>query len=157
MTTAGKRAAGAATFAALAVLIACSPSVRGTGRLPPGIVFVREAVAGDSYGTVELTVTRAYRDGRVVATYPGRVLVARDNPAASLLYDDRARKARALGGGPWRAFSPCPDPYNHLVYELSPNGRRGLCFSEVSHSEDLVVFDVTRRAERAASPSKPQI
>jgi hypothetical protein len=126
--------------------------------LPQGIVFVREAVStGDMYGSAAPGVTRAYRDGRVVATYPGRVLVARDNPAASLLYDDRRRRARGLRGGAWRPFSPCPDPYNHLVYQLSPNGRRGLCFSEFDNGDDLVVFDVsdpgrTRRVAFKASP-----
>ena len=137
--------AGAVVLAALA---GCSRDTGGTAAMPHGIVFVREAVdAGDTYGSGRPGVTRAYRDGRVVATYPGRVLVARDAPSASLIYDDRARRARRLQGGPWRAFSPCSDPVNKLHYALSPDGRRGLCFNEISHADDLVVFD-------AASPMR---
>ena len=127
-------------------------------------MFVREAVpVADGYGSARRGVTRAYRDGRLIATYPGRVLVARDNPAASLLYDDATRRARSLQGGSWRAFAPCPDPYNRLEFALSPDGRRGVCFSEYSDSEDLVVFDAgsparTRRVVFKASPvNRPYI
>jgi|GEM_PF-6627829 len=154
----------AAVFLAFVTLAGCSRTAGGPAALPHGIVFVREAVpVGDMYGSSRPGVTRAYRDGKLVATYPGRVLVARDNPAASLIYDDKTRRARSLQGGPWRAFAPCPDPYNHLEYELSPDGRRGVCFSEFSHSEDLVVFDVgspmrTRRvAFKASMMNRPYI
>jgi hypothetical protein len=154
----------AAAAVAIVGLTGCSRITGGAAAFPHGIVFVREAVgAEDTYPSGRAGMTRAYRDGRLIATYPGQVLVARDEPAASLVYDHHTRRARSLQGGPWRAFSPCSDPYNDLHYALSPNGRRGLCFNEYADAEDLTVFDAgapmrTRYvAFKASSENRPYI
>nr|MDQ6942935.1 hypothetical protein [Candidatus Eremiobacteraeota bacterium] len=64
--------------------------------------------ARPDHGWLPSRDTRAYRDGRLDATYHVRVLPARDRATASLLYDEPAGTARPIAGGPSRAFEPCP-------------------------------------------------
>ncbi len=140
----------------LAVALGCggcaaahgAPSAPGAtsapGAPPHGIVFVAGPYVRTNNGGLPPRDTRAYRDGKLVATYHARVLPARDHAAASLLYDELGGTARPIGGGRAAPFDPCPVSY-HLSgrsVELSPDGRRGLCIAE--SSDDIIVFDVAR-------------
>jgi hypothetical protein len=133
----------------LAAALACGGCATAHGATsapgaPRGILFVAGPYVRTNNGGLPPRDTRAYRDGKLVATYHARVLPARDHAAASLLYDELAGTARPIGGGPSAPFDPCPVDY-HLSgrsVELSPDGRRGLCITE--SSDNVVVFDVAR-------------
>jgi hypothetical protein len=118
---------------------------RGRAAPPRGIMFVDGPMVETSHGWVPYRDVRAYRDGRLTATYYHRVLPARDRASASLLYDESARTARAIGGGPVRPFDPCPGTFGVGNYvELSPSGRWGLCagdWSSATEGHPLVLFD----------------
>ena len=117
----------------------------GRAAAPRGIMFVDGPMVETSHGWVTYRDVRAYRDGRLMATYFHRVLPARDRAAASLLYDESARTARSIRGGPMRPFDPCPGTGGAGNYvELSPSGRRGLCageFTSAAQAHQLILFD----------------
>ena len=140
---------GPAILVALLVCGACSArtgSSDASHGAPRGILFVAGPYVRTNHGGLPPRDTRAYRDGRLVATYHARVLPARDRASASLLYDEPAGTARALGGGASSAFDPCRVAY-HLSgrsMELSPDGRRGVCVSEGDDFGAVIVFEVAR-------------
>jgi hypothetical protein len=108
-------------------------------------VFVEGPMVETRHGWVPLRDVRAYRDGRLATIYYQRVLPARARASASMLYDEIARTARPIGGGPVRPFDPCPGTGGAGNYvELSPSGRQGLCASTWSSAIDgheLILFD----------------
>ncbi|HEV2737675.1 MAG TPA: hypothetical protein VGU66_03755 [Candidatus Elarobacter sp.] len=134
---------GAAMLAAAIACGGCAGTHAAPGA-PHGILFVAGPWVRTNHGGLPPRDTRAYRDGRLVATYHARVLPARDRAAASLLYDELAGTARPIAGGPSSAFDPCPVSY-HLSgrdIELSPDGRHGVCLGP--GDDAVVVFDVPR-------------
>ena len=136
---------------AVVVLGACAAAPaaisHSTGRAaaPRGIMFVEGPMVETSHGWVPYRDVRAYRDGRLTATYYQRVLPARAHAPASLLYDEFARTVRSIGGGPARPFDPCPGTSGAGNYvELSPSGRLGLCAGKrnaAAEGNQLVLFD----------------
>jgi hypothetical protein len=108
-------------------------------------MFVNGPMAKTSHGWVTYRDVRAYRDGRLAATYYHRVLPARGRAGASLLYDELARTARSIRGGPVRPFDPCPGTAGGGNYvELSPSGRWGLCaggWTSAAQAHQLILFD----------------
>lgn len=117
----------------------------GRAAPPRGIMFVDGPMAETKHGWVPYRDVRAFRDGRLTATYHQRVLPARGHAAASLLYDEFARTARSIGGGPVRPFDPCPGTSGAgNSVELSPTGRSGVCAGETMRASDgspLILFD----------------
>ena len=144
-----------AALAAAIALAGCAASAadpggrasapRGRAAPPRGIMFVDGPMVETRHGWVPYRDVRAYRDGRLTATYYQRVLPARDHAPASLLYDESARTARSIGGGPVRPFDPCPGTFGVGNYvELSPSGRLGLCAGDwmaATQGHPLVLFD----------------
>ncbi len=138
--------------------VACSaeqraPQPAGTASPVRGMVFVAGPMVETKHGWIPYRDVRAYRDGRLSATYVHRVLPARDRAAASLLFDEVSKTARPIGGGPVRRFDPCPErTVIGKTVELSPSGRAALCIDEWSEKFDgnrLVVFDpLSPRATR---------
>jgi hypothetical protein len=135
-------------LASAVVLVGCAAAVtHAAGRAAPprGIVFIDGPMVETSHGWVPYRDVRAYRDGRLAATYYHRVLPARDHAPASLLYDESARTARSIRGGAMRPFDPCPGTSGVGNYvELSPSGLQGLCAGEwtsASQGHPLVLFD----------------
>jgi hypothetical protein len=145
-------ALAAAAFIVAPVLTGCGTNAArdallgsGTASAPRGFMYIEGPMVKTSHGWVPYRDVRAYRDGRHVATYHERVLVARDRAAASLLYDEIAHTARPIGGGRAWAFDPCPGAggVNSFV-QLSPSGRAGLCMGKWSaaiSADSLVLFD----------------
>lgn len=150
-----RRAVG--LLASAVVLAGCTAAVThpaGRAAPPRGIMFVDGPMVETSHGWVPYRDVRAYRDGRLTATYYHRVLPVRDHAPASLLYDESLRTARSIRGGPMRPFDPCPGTFGVGNYiELSPSGRQGLCVGAwTSASGDpLVLFDprAARTSRRA--------
>ncbi len=137
-----------ALLGAFVVLGGCSapvPHPMGRASAPRGIVFIQGPMVKTAYGWKTYRDVRAFRDGRLVATYEVRVLPARDRVAASLIFDEAARTVRPIGGGRAWSFDPCPDASGAGRYvQLSPSGRAGLCldaWTKASHGDRLVLFD----------------
>ncbi|MDP9104459.1 MAG: hypothetical protein M3N49_00865 [Candidatus Eremiobacteraeota bacterium] len=137
-----------AVLGSLVVLGGCSAAVThpaGRAAAPRGIVFIEGPMVETAHGWKTYRDVRAFRDGRLVATYDLRVLPARDRASASLIFDEAARTVRPIGGGRAWAFDPCPDASGAGRYvQLSPSGRAGLCLDAWSNTvkgDRLVLFD----------------
>jgi hypothetical protein len=137
-----------ALLGAFVVLGGCSAPVThpmGRASAPRGIVFIEGPMVKTAHGWKSYRDVRAFRDGRLLASYDVRVLAARDRAAASLIFDEAARTVRPIGGGRAWPFDPCPDTSGAGNYvELSPSGRRGLCASEWNSAvkaNQLILFD----------------